>query len=91
MNLLKNASLYHVNEKLPQQHKKSLMQLVGRMDTKHPDYLRLTNTEFKKNYPNMLKHIANPKSQKPAYEYFQEQPDRRKNEILRSDLVDVKA
>ena len=39
----------------------------------------------------MLKHIGNPKSSKPAYEYFQEQPDRRKNEVLRSDLQDVKA
>ena len=68
------------------------MQLLNHMDSKKdPDYLRITNNEFKKNYPNMLIHIGNPKSEKPAYEYFQEQPDRLKNEVLRSDLVNVKA
>lgn len=58
--------------------------------TTSEDYFAVSNKAFKQNYSTMLTHIRNPNADKPAYEYFQSQPDRDLCR-LRGDLKQIKA
>ena len=88
---MKKASLFQLNSTLKKQQKKSVFKIMEHLDTTTSEnYFTVSNKGFKKDYSTMLTHIRNPNADKPAYEYFQSQPDRERCQ-LRGDLKKIKA